>query len=313
MVSQIANMANSGDELEDECPESSNDEALVGPSDGFDEAITDPLAAMDVIPGDVREPGDDSDEAYADAVPAPTTTDFIPEQVTTQKVHHHDLILDGVCSHCAHCGQPLTDSVSIQYGIGPVCRKKGYLEDLRENVDDVQALIEISEWPALVEFLTQNYKPQGLRGLMNGLVRICSLNRRSRVHTACTNAIEALGFEKLASLLRESICAVELKDLGDGTVEAWVKKQHYRSAWFFDVQRIGGTKQYGKKGIVLRLYDAAPDGSKKPAVVAYRGKRMPARLALWEILNAHFRGLFVKTKGGAVRIQPAVDKRASLR
>ncbi len=42
-------------------------------------------------------------------------------RLTTKKIPHKDMILDDVCTNCACCGQPLTDSVSVQRGLGPRC------------------------------------------------------------------------------------------------------------------------------------------------------------------------------------------------
>ena len=60
--------------------------------------------------------------------------------ISTTKLHHGTLIMSGVCEKCAHCGQPLTDSVSIERGIGPVCSNKGYKEEPKD-ADEIQAMI----------------------------------------------------------------------------------------------------------------------------------------------------------------------------
>ena len=49
-----------------------------------------------------------------------------------------------VASHCACCGQPLVDAVSVETGIGPWCRKNhGYkAADVRADWDGVDAALE---------------------------------------------------------------------------------------------------------------------------------------------------------------------------
>ena len=183
---------------------------------------------------------------------------------------HHKLVFQGVCSNCAHCGMPLTDSVSIERGLGPICSAKGYLEE-PTNPDEMQAMIDLAEYPALVEFLVKKYKPLGVRGLMNGLTKICSLNRRSPVHSACTDAIDSLGYVKLASLLRESIAVIELKHHDASTFHLWVKKSEWHPAWSYDLRRIPGayfSKQ--QKGWMVPKQE-------KPA--------------LWALMLKHYEGL----------------------
>jgi len=208
--------------------------------------------------------------------------------ISTAKQHHSSLIYEGVCTSCAHCGHALTDSISIERGIGPVCSRKGYLEDPKE-ADEIQAMIDLAEYPSLVDFLTKNYKPQGVRGLMNGLVRLCSLNRKHDAFGAMCDAVQSLGYEKLASLLRESIAVVilrEHKDYPDYYL-VWVKKRDFTWGWSRSLKAIAGW-QYPEEGI--------------------RGILIPktehARQLLWRAMKEHYEGLVVKTPKGAFKIEP---------
>ena len=176
-------------------------------------------------------------------MPEPEPVQFeMPPQQYMKKGMHHTLVFQGVCSHCAHCGMQLTDAVSIERGLGPVCSKRGYLEDPKDP-DEMQAMIDLAEYPQLVEYLVSKYKPETpnrVRGLMNGLVRICSLNRRSPVHQACCDAIESLGYKDLASTLRESIAIIEVKNQDEKTLHVWVKKSEWHYAWQSDLRAIPG-------------------------------------------------------------------------
>ncbi len=170
----------------------------------------------------------------------------MPPQDYMRKGQRFKLVFQGVCSHCAHCALKLTDAVSIERGIGPVCSKRGYFEDPKDP-DEVQAMIDLAEFPDLVDYLVKHYKPQGVRGLMNGLVKVCSLNRRSPVHQACCDAVESLGYAKLASTLRESLAVVEIKDHDDKAFHLWVKKSEWTWAWNNDLRQIPGaymSRQY---------------------------------------------------------------------
>lgn len=217
--------------------------------------------------------------------------------INTQKRTHTELILEGVCSHCAHCGITLTDSVSIERGIGPICSKKGYTEDPVAS-DEVQALIDLAEYPTLVDFLTEHYKPLGVRGLMNGLVRIASLNRKSEVHSACCDAIQSLGYGKLASLLRESIAVAEIKEDPDypGFLKVWVKKSEWTFAWTRALQAIHGTKAHPKKGTLVLNHDGR-------AWTEVDGVKIQNKVLLWSALRKHYLGYIIKTSKGTYKIK----------
>lgn len=177
----------------------------------------------------------------AQTFPLPDGQMVMPPKDYLHEGQRYKLIYEGVCTHCAHCGLKLTDAVSIERGLGPICSRKGYMEDPIDG-DAMQAFIDLAEYPELVEFLTNNYKPLGNRALMNGIVKICALNRRSPVHDACCDAVESLGYTALASALRESISVVEIKESKDfpNCYEVWVKKAHFSWAYNASIRAIEG-------------------------------------------------------------------------
>lgn len=209
--------------------------------------------------------------------------------ISTTKRHHSTLKFEGICSECAHCGHALTDSASIERGIGPVCSKKGYNEEPKEDIDEMQALIALAEYPELVEFLTEHYKPEGARGLMNGLVKICSLNRKHEAFGAMCEAIECLGYEKLASVLRESIAVVDVKEHKEhpGYYLVWVKKADFTWSWNRALKAIPGWRypRRGLRGILIP-------------------KAEGPRQLLWRAMKEHYEGLCVKTPNGCFKIEP---------
>ena len=215
--------------------------------------------------------------------PAQIAAFAMPPVAYTKAGRRHQLMFEGVCTHCAHCGQPLTDAVSMERGIGPICSKKGYSEDPKD-ADEMQAIIDLAEFPALVEYVVAKYKPLGVRAMMNGLVKICSLNRRSPVHAACTDAIESLGFRHLASTLRESIAVVEIKDCKEhpGMLHVWVKKSDWSWSWSNAIRTLPGS-------FVSRQL--------KGTIVPERHKR-----ALWEFMLKYYGGLMAKTPTGTIKI-----------
>jgi hypothetical protein len=220
-------------------------------------------------------------------VAAPKMVEIPPDQVYHYKGMRHKLVFEGVCSHCAHCGQPLTDSESVERGLGPICSKKGYLEEV-VPVDDTEALLALAEYPQLVEYLTAKYKPQGNRALCNGLVRTASLNRRTPVHAACTDAVEALGYKRLASALRESLSVVEISDskAKPDAYGLWVKKSDFSWQFWNELKSLPGvymTRYPARETVVPKVH----------------------RRKLAELLLKYYEGLCVKTQNGAHKISPA--------
>jgi hypothetical protein len=174
--------------------------------------------------------------------------------VSTKKHHHSDLVLNTVCVACAHCGLALTDAVSVERGMGGRCSGKGYLEDPVES-DEMQAMIDMAEYPELVQFLTVNYKPLGVRGLMNGLVKVASLNRKHEVFGVCCDAIDSLGYNRLASTLRSSLASItvtEKKEYPNYYV-VWVKRLHWSYQWSAELRKIDGSRSrvYGLIGSLV--------------------------------------------------------------
>ncbi len=203
----------------------------------------------------------------------------------------YPLICDGVCTHCAHCGIALTDAISIQRGTGPTCSKRGYLEDPVES-DEMQAFIDLSEFPELCEYLTKKYKPLGVRSLMNGLVKIASLNRRATgLHSAICDAIDSLGYKRLSSTLRESIAVISISEskLNPDCLSVWVKKSEWKSSWSYDLKRAMGMNHYDR----FRMSDS------KGILVPKKYKPQ-----LWSMMIKHYEGFSAKTPSGTIKIAP---------
>jgi hypothetical protein len=206
--------------------------------------------------------------------------------ISTEKMTHGDMVLNGICTKCVRCCFKLTDAVSIERGMGPECSSKGYAED-PTNPDEMGAMIELSQYPVLVEFLTQHYKPLGVRGLMNGLVRVAALNRKSPVHTACANAIEALGYIKLAAALRDALIIMKVTKSArhPGHLKVWVRSVDYTREW----------SQACYKHIDGVFYDRVERGLIVPDA-------KPAKAALWRCMMRHYAGECAATPTGTVRI-----------
>jgi hypothetical protein len=225
--------------------------------------------------------------------PAPPPVIIPPDvQPYTKGGMRYQLVFEGVCTNCAHCGQPLTDSESVERGLGPICSKKGYMEEV-EPKDSTEAMLALAEYPKLVDYLVTKYKEKGNRALVNGLTRTASLNRRTPVHAACTDAIDALGYKKLASALRESISSVEIYDVAEKPdhYALWVKKSDYNYGFARLVGHLEGTylQRKPRAWIVPRSH----------------------RMTLANYIVQYYTGLYCKTTKGSFKISPEWTSRKS--
>lgn len=253
--------------------------------------------------GIIQATGGTGVDAEGNAVVDPRLKAFL-ETLNTQKVSHVRLVTQGICSHCGHCHQPLTDSVSVERGIGPTCSKKGYFEDPKDG-DGTDAMLALAEYPQLVEFLLAHNKPDNLRGLMNALVKVCALNMgNANLHAACCDAIEALGWRKLANAMRESISCMVIKASKEnpGCYEVYVKRGHWTWAWDRDALRIPGATKQNNPTKHIRIPIHAKDDPKRPFGGIFDGKKMSNKGALWSLMVKHFAGRCAKTPNGGVKI-----------
>lgn len=265
-----------------------------------------------------------TDSTRSSAAEIKPATDEYPDlsNLTITKVPHKNLILSGVCSNCGHCGQPLTDSVSVQRGIGPTCSKRGYSEDPVDG-DEMEAFICLAEFRELVEFLTEHYKPLGIRGLVNGLVRVASLNRprgrgqsegNVKVFAACCDAIEALGHRSMANLLRHTLISVWV-DPVDGSPGVFSVKPLKRKTpewWWRRVQGdISGARwDRFQSAHIVRFHDAADAKVSVPATFPdANGRPVSNKRALWELIIEAFEGGFMKHGEKVIKIERP-DRRA---
>ena len=242
---------------------------------------TEDLASGVLLVADQADKELDRQEAADPSAPVAVLAPVVPIQYFKGGLRY-TLIVNGACTHCAHCGMTLTDPTSQEAGLGPVCRSRGYNDDpvAESDSDSMQALIDLAEYPVLVDYLTTNYKDKGKHKLMVGLVKIASLNRRTPVHQAVTDAIESLGYKRLASTLRESLCCVEIKEHDPLHFNIWIKKSEWHWSFANDIRH--------------NIPNAYTSRQFKGTIVPKSDKKM-----LWSLCLKHYSGFFAKVPDGA--------------
>jgi hypothetical protein len=109
-------------------------------------------------------------------------------------------------------------------------------------------------------------------------------------------AVSSLGYDRLASTLRESIAVVELKEHDEypGYYLVWVKKKDFSWGWARALKAIPGWRypRRGLRGILIL-------------------KQETARQQLWKAMKEYYEGLVVKTPKGTFKIQPRPKAKAA--
>jgi hypothetical protein len=131
-----------------------------------------------------------------------------------------------LATHCAVCGRPLVDAVSVDVGIGPDCRRKYGFD---QPVDEA----------ARAEANKLVYQVALANSGLDGQVR------RDAAGFAVAEAaqkIRALGFEKLAARILERACPVRVEVVGGRLVV----HSPYSEVWQEAVRRVPGRHWHGK-------------------------------------------------------------------
>lgn len=103
-----------------------------------------------------------------------------------------------VATHCAACGRPLLDAVSVECGMGPVCRAKAGLDGAGAGAD----------WPRVVALLAGSgidLSTPDARRVANRIVNRIAAAQQSESVPALLGALDALGFAGVAKAIREHI------------------------------------------------------------------------------------------------------------
>lgn len=120
---------------------------------------------------------------------------------------------------CCVCGKALSDSESVQWLIGPVCRKNNISNVQSQIVDREKALSEFWGWiaPAQLDRDLENYlysNEDDFQMMANIITAYCSSVTHSREgHSKIlmvTPALRAIGYTNLADRLEEDRCKVRV-------------------------------------------------------------------------------------------------------
>jgi hypothetical protein len=158
-----------------------------------------------------------------------------------------------LATNCACCGKALVDSISVQTGVGPECRKRhGYNSDV----------------------------PEAVRQVANKAIYMIAVAVSTNAVTAKTVALAVsltdLGFPKIAEIVARRLTTVSIEEV-EGTYQV-------RVPYSPDFNQASWTP--GRKGLKL----PAAEGKKRQPFVWRFPRTAAARKALWAALSAAFPG-----------------------
>lgn len=117
-----------------------------------------------------------------------------------------------VATHCAVCARPLVDSLSVETGVGPECRKRhGYA-----------TANAAPDWSAVQAFIGRHIEAlalpvdwdQDVRRLANVLVHRIAVEQDGVLVLACVDALRALGFTTLGARCAERLAKIQIRTEG---------------------------------------------------------------------------------------------------
>ena len=116
-----------------------------------------------------------------------------------------------VATHCAACGRPLRDAVSVELGMGPECREKLGLTGMEPECPDTSRAVRLLASAGV-------HASGDARALANAAVHWAAVWQRDARVAVLASAVEALGYTRLADRLRERAegakVTVELNETG---------------------------------------------------------------------------------------------------
>jgi len=162
-----------------------------------------------------------------------------------------------VATHCAACGKPLVDAISVECAVGPDCRRKHGYNEAQLPADFALAAKVLAK--ANVELdLTDSHRAA------NKLVWLVAVNSNGALVACYVEAIAALGFVRMAKRIAKRLGAVEVESVGS-TLR--VSMSYEMASGMIDaLRRIPG-----------RVWDREEKVNVIPAT---------ARVALWQALRA---------------------------
>lgn len=129
-------------------------------------------------------------------------------------------VYEMVPTHCSCCNRPLVDATSVEYGVGPVCRKKYSYEDaipvtpeIREAMVNVLSRFHDLAFGGRVMAAVDANDSRKAANLLNRLLAVSLKHDVSDVDViVAIEALETLGYTDLANRVSSVIATVSVEE-----------------------------------------------------------------------------------------------------
>lgn len=152
-----------------------------------------------------------------------------------------------VATHCCVCGIGLIDGVSIEKGIGPVCRKKYRYEDAypvsAEQVTELAMYLTLAVPQEVAGRVLEAAARNDSRKAVNLLIYYGSAEQGEAAIKAA-HAVGILGYKDLAARIHERLVPVHISRTEDGLVKI---QSPYSDVFLSAIRPIRGQMTFDRK------------------------------------------------------------------
>lgn len=143
-----------------------------------------------------------------------------------------------LATNCACCGRPLVDALSVETGMGPVCREKHGFNAADAEVDFLAVAVALAAALPEALYVATVKGCASAREAANRLVHRAAVAQEGPDFTACAQGIAALGFTTLATTLVKRAKGVRVERTEAG--ELGVFLPGYNPLFVAKAKAIGG-------------------------------------------------------------------------
>lgn len=120
-----------------------------------------------------------------------------------------------LATHCACCGRALRDATSVEFGVGPVCRKKYLYEDalpvLPETLKSLGKVVRGAVDSSISETVWTHLVKDDSRSAANLLVKFIAVHQKDVKSIPAIRVLNMMGYTELADRIEKRIaCAIEV-------------------------------------------------------------------------------------------------------
>jgi len=164
-----------------------------------------------------------------------------------------------LATHCCLCGRALLDAASVERGLGPTCAEKAGVGEAAHEADWTRALAVLAA--VTIDGASLSSWSCDARAVCNALVHRVGRDPLAAEVPAIVEAIEALGYLKLAATLADRLVPVTVRVEAEGealVVSADLPRGAVFEAFLAEMRRVPGRRWNSERKV-----DIIPAKSRK--------------------------------------------------